>query len=464
MELNRNGIKGNGMRARVVLLSALVVGVLGLPTALAPPGASALVGAPETHTVQVSAEHPERDTFHFTAFYPDHLQVHPGDTVQWNFLDSYAGWHSVTFAPSDMDVATHPEPRYPTELGDDWGVEESGLIKIPDYLALGSPDGFFGEECGRGAIASLALPSQEPCVLSSTDKSVGSSVSDTFFAMNNEDDKTFSLTIDENLPTGAYRYHCLLHPSMVGEVEVVPPTKELDRYTVEEHAADLAADIAAAEALAVEFEDPAKAYDPLTGQWTVHVTEATDDGRVSIMEFLPSNINVKPGDTVRYVAATSPAGSAEPNTVTFPAEAGGGFCLEGGPTACQRVRVAGVRPLGGTAFLWGCDADDLNAGLPMVPLVWTALRDCPDGSKLEWTLQPYMSHPQAAPDDAVLSPATFHNSGILIPAKNPPAYRNRGDGTQFPHEFVANFPTPGTFTYKCLGHPDFMAGTVTVTP
>ena len=459
-------------RVQVALLATAAV-ALAAPAVLHPPAAVAGEESPDAvHRVKVSAVHEDRETFHFTAFYPNKLQVHAGDSVQWEFLGSYAGWHSVTFAPSDMDVAKSPQPRYPTEIGDAWGIEESGLVKLPDAFSLGSPDGFFGDgtRCGRGANPALGWPAQEPCVLSGTDELVGSSISDAFFGTSNSPLKTFNLEVAESMPAGSYRYHCLIHPAMVGELEVVPGDQPLDLYTAEEFEADLASDVANAQEVADRLGDPARAYDPETGEWTVHVTESTEDGRVAIMEYLPANLEVRPGDKVNFVAGGEGPGS-EPNTVTFPSEVGGGFCQTGGPTTCTREqRVVGFRPLGATAFIWGCDADDLNGGVPMTPLApWfagdgTSRNRCPSGTQLEWTVAPYMSHGQPAPDNAVLSPATFHNSGAMVPVDSPASwFRERGDGTQFPSTFEASFPTTGAFPYKCLAHPDFMAGTVTVT-
>ena len=458
-------------RLRIALVAASAV-ALGAPAVFQPPVAVAGEDSVDAvHRVRVSAVHPERETFHFTAFYPNKLQVHPGDAVQWEFLGSYAGWHSVTFAPSDMDVSKHALPTYPPEIGNAWGIEESGLVKLPDAFSLGSPDGFFGDgaRCGRGANPALGWPAQEPCVIDGTDEIVGSSISDAFFGTSNSPLKTFNLEFADSMPTGSYRYHCLIHPSMVGEVEVVPEEQPLDLYTEEEFAADVASDVANATAVADRLSDPANAYDQSREEWTVHVTESTPDGRVAIMEYLPGNLEIATGDKVKFVSGGEVVG-AEPNTVTFPAEVAGGFCQTGGPTSCTREqRVVGFRPLGATAFIWGCDADDLNSGAPMVPLgPWfagngTQRNQCPDGTRLEWTVAPYMSHGQAAPGDAVVSPTTFHNSGALVPVESPaPWFRERGDGTQFPSTFEATFPVAGTFPYKCLAHPDFMGGSIEV--
>lgn len=448
-------------RSRAILLAAAAITVA-TPAVLQPTAAVATKTAPETHTVRVGAVHPERETLLFTAFYPNKLQVHAGDTVQWKFLDSYAGWHSVTFVPSDMDVAKHPVAQYPPEVGEEWGIEESGQVKIPDAVSLGSPDGFYGEACGRGALESIRVPAQQPCVIDSTDEAVGSSLSDTFVAMRDENDKTFTATFDETLATGSYRYHCVLHPDMVGEVEVVPDDEELDPYTEEEFVGDVAADVEDAQELAAQFENPATAYDQQTGEWTVHVTATTDDGRVTIMENLPADLTVKAGDSVRFVAGTGP-GVGEPNTVTFPADTAGALCFEGGPNSCKGLGPApGLRPLAAAAFVVGCDPDDLNSGLPMVPLSWLALRDCPEGQMREWTMPDFMSYGNRAPGDEVLTPVTFHNSGMMIPVGVPEVFRNRGDGTQFPSTFDAKFPVAGTFAYKCLVHPDYMGGLIRV--
>jgi plastocyanin len=83
---------------------------------------------------------------------------------------------------------------------------------------------------------------------------------------------------------------------------------------------------------------------------------------------------------------------------------------------------------------------------------------------MEATLTPLAAEQQRAPDDAVVSPATVHNSGIMIERRLPDRMRGRpaGSGKHFPSEFEATFPVPGTYTYRCLIHWDFMAGTITV--
>lgn len=449
----------------VRLLTAIATGAVLLgPVAGHDPSSPALAAEPETRTIRVSAIDPVKETFHHTAFYPSSQQVRRGDIVEWSFLDSYAGWHTVTFDPADMAVAEHPSPVYPEALmGGRWGQDETGFTKMPQKFVLGSTDGGYGpDRCGRGAVAVLGWPEQQPCVLDGYGTLIGSSMSDTFVAMNTGSNKRFKVEIGPNMPLGAVRYHCLLHPSMVGELEVVGDTEPVDTYTDAEFAADLAADTAAAQALAATFANPADAYDPETGTWEVKVTEATPSGRTVIMDFLPTNLEVRPGDQVRFVAGGSEARSNEPNTVTFPSDAGGSFCIRGSMTTCDRVRVVGIRPLGGTAFVWGCDPDDPDSGLVFTPITWSAARDCPPGQTLEWVLTPYMSHPQEAPGGEVATPASYHSSGVMMPEGAPLALRTRGDGTLFPSTFTARFPTPGDLPYRCIAHPDFMAGSIRV--
>ena len=75
-----------------------------------------------------------------------------------------------------------------------------------------------------------------------------------------------------------------------------------------------------------------------------------------------------------------------------------------------------------------------------------------------------LANQQRAPGDAVVSPATLHNSGIMIRGALPERLRGRpaGSGNLFPTEFEATFPVPGTYNYRCLMHWDFMAGSITV--
>jgi plastocyanin len=65
-----------------------------------------------------------------------------------------------------------------------------------------------------------------------------------------------------------------------------------------------------------------------------------------------------------------------------------------------------------------------------------------------------MTSGQPAAGNAVATPATVHNSGLILPATAPEFQRGlpKGSGQHFPTEFRAVFPTSGTFSFGCSLH------------
>lgn len=435
------------------------------------------------HRVLAGATGPHPDApFLYQKFYPSTLQVQRGDLVEWCHNGSY-DYHTVSFLPSDMDVALHPE----TDTGDHlagWRWDETGQKAIDESMMFGHGRGDPSDECGLGP--HFHLDAQAPCILSSTDEEVSSSLWDQFFSMGTTD--TFRTVID--LKPGLYRYHCKIHTSMEGYVEVLPPDEAPANPSHRDVDAEIAADYAEAQSVFEELSDPSDAYDHENRRWTVRVGTQTDDRSVAIEQFLPSRITVRKGDTVHYVAETD-----EPNSVTFPGgrqfegmtlpngdridgkytDPQGGFSATG---ECDVHSCTGdiAAPWGmvGLAFVWNCDADGRAAGapgtLPYVPVA-TAQRTksahgCIAGGFPEIVSLPWYGDQQRAPGDLVLSEKTFHNSGTMLDPDLPDWYRTvRAAGpfptATFPHTFDAKFPNEGTFKYFCSAH-EFMNGTVVV--
>ncbi|HVL32331.1 MAG TPA: hypothetical protein VM600_01985 [Actinomycetota bacterium] len=442
-------------------LGRLIVLLIMSAATLATPSAGA--EGPTQHVVQVGATHPTNplSPFGYTRFYPDVLRVHQGDLVEWRWgAASYFGWHSVSFFADDMSVADHP-------TGNDAAVplfarldETPGSLAMNEAWIFGKPTGGkYGEAaCGRGPWR--ALPAQAPCVLRSADQTVTSSVSDSFFNMPAIPQKlSFSVQID--VPVGAYRYRCLMHPGMDGRVEVVAPEQPVP--TSEEIAAqrerDIAADTAEAEALFAALSSPSGAYNTATKEWTVKVGADTDSGHVSIYAFLPADVPARAGDRIRYVAGTK-----EPHTTTFTDQPVAGTFSARGPCGASQCPDGPGYGLGFTAFPFACELDAPATGAPAI-FAWGPRPD--DGCRvgdLEWLIAPYMADATRAPDDAVSTPATFHHSGALFNESLPMWFRGdpRAPGATFGSSFGARFPAPGRFSYYCIAHPDFMFGAVNV--
>lgn len=478
-------------------VALLVLSILApISPATADESAHAGDAAPQTHLVRAGANNPvdpatgepSPEHFVYTAYYPQRLQVHRGDTVRWEMLGGYGGWHTVTFKGRGSQPAPamrHDEAPRTVAFTQEW-------------LHGGAPGG----PCGRSSWWDVSgVPDQDPCVLTDAaldgpHEGVSSSIWDRFASMPDSNCPE-CLSPDHGvgaawvakveLSPGTYDYYCRLHPQMKGSLEVLPAEQPLDNPTSEETAQQVAHDYANAKATAAKLGDAATAYDPDRGEWVVNVGGDTDDRRVEILDFLPGVLpDARPGDRVRFVAH-----SQEPNSVVFhaaPTVAGrdavqGGFSatgscdIDGCTTDDAFTPVGPFSPWGltGFAFVWQCDYDDPAGGAPGVPLAWIPPRitartggavdtGCPDeggtAATVELTVGSTMTERFAAAGDAVV-PGAVHSSGMLMDDELPGWYRNHPDGTPFPSDFTANFPVSGSFPYICINH-EFMRGRIDV--
>ena len=505
MDISRAGAVG---AVTTALLAGHLVAVV--PATAAPPDRPA-TAVQQTHLVRAGTSNPldaktgkpSPESFVYTSYYPQHLQVHPGDTVRWEFTGGYGGWHNVTF------LGPGGEPAHLVRH------DETGMALNEPWLH-GAPRDGSSEACGRASFwESSGIRDQPPCVLDAgsvdgPDDVLSSSVWDRFMSMPDSDCEgcasrdpdvgaAWVLTISEGMPTGRYEYFCRMHPHMKGVLEVVDRKRSLKNPTADDIEAQIRADYENAKATAKALSDPAHAYDSATRTWQVHVGADTADRRVEILEYLPPALgDVRRGDTVEFVAR-----SQEPNTVLFhpgPSVGGrdvvhGGFSGTGrcGPSSCttdapevgaQPVddalddRFAAVGPFYptgavGLAFPWGCDYDGPATGAPGVPIAPYVVprmqgRTAPAGVSYgciggvvpEMTLAPWMAAPTTSPG-GLITDGTLHSSGLLFDESVPDWYRQRPDGTPFPSRFTARFPTAGSFDFVCAAH-ESMRGTVTV--
>jgi plastocyanin len=376
----------------------------------------------------------------FQAFYPETMQVHRGDTVEWRFAHGFATFHTVTFQPEDMDVARAPLPLDGAHDPFIRADELPGALAFSEDLLLGSGCGLIFEDTINGR------PAQRPCDIRTTDRRYSSQASDGLLNINAPQSQGFAAVI--NLPPGRYRYHCNFHPSMHGYVEVVDGKKPLPSQAQIDAAARAAleADLATARELQRAQSVPTSTLHGDQRAWTVHVGATSADGRVSINDYLPSEVKLDPGDAVHFVAE-----GVEPNTVTFPKDVVGSFTLEGCDTAsCDGhlvptgVVIAVAPP--------ACEFDDPARGLPGLP-TWIPTAGCRAGSKLEVQLSALATEPTRAPKNRIVSPVTFHNSGFMMDtARQPRWYADRPGDRDWLRTFDAVFPSEGTFTYSCLIH------------
>ena len=82
-------------------------------------------------------------------------------------------------------------------------------------------------------------------------------------------------------------------------------------------------------------------------------------------------------------------------------------------------------------------------------------------TRLEMLAGPAVASAQPAPGNLVASAGTLHNSGLLFAPHTHASFLDKPDGTRFPTEFGATFPTGGSFPYFCIAH-EFMKGQIDV--
>jgi plastocyanin len=394
------------------LLVACIVTVL-----LAPAGAAVKADAPD-YVVNVGATHPTnpRSFNMYEGFFPRHLRVHKGDWVRWEFPNQMhlaQAFHTVTFGNPDETAYARAD-------------------EIPGTFAFDERS-FFTVGCGRAG--------QPICVISTPGPFVGSGTPIQHFGGVGKI-QPFDAIID--LQQGTYGYFCALHhPAMQGTIEVVADDVVVDNPKPEDFAGDIAAATAQADEAFAALSDPTFEIEDGHKAWTVDAGAHIDgDVRVSTEAFFPSLLTISRGDTVRWDMGTTA------HTVTFP-DTG-----QQGPPRHLTLN---------------CEFDGPATGAPGVPGIAAVgtqgLPWCPPGGTTEMTLTELAANQHRAFGDAVVSPATVHNSGIMIDPVLPERMRGRppGSGSYFASGFEASFPVPGTYAYRCLIHWEFMSGTITVT-
>lgn len=365
--------------------------------------------------VQVGAINPNDPAkpYEYTRYYPEELQIHRGQTVRFNFIENLPlGFHTVTFSSAGLPGYWRPD-------------DVPGTYAFPD-------EGLLSSACGRG--------SQPACSFTSPDQFLSSG-----FVVNAPAHSPFRVTVD--LPPGTYSYFCTIHATMTGTIEVVPDAAPLEtQASIDALAAQqVLDDTANADALFQAGGTSRVTHENGQRVWHVLLGDSTDDDHVAIDTYLPASLpDVAPGDKVRFEFRERGAGPIknEIHTVTFPEEIG----------------VHGIA----LAFYPACDPDDPATGLKGIPGAWGVDGpECPWNTEFLW--QPRITSTTPAPGNAVLTPATFHDSGAMIPPGAPESFRTLPDtGELRPVTFEAEFPNAGTFSFACSIHEHFMTGSVTV--
>lgn len=353
------------MRTRS-LRGGLLLGATLITAAAAVPGAASAA----TATVDVGAAIKSLKG-DLDAYYPTKTVIRAGDKVTFVFK----GFHTVTFLP---------KTGKPLAL-----VVPTGKSSPAASDAAGTPFWWGGTAPQLGFNSKVIFPTKGATVSGTTLVNSGAP---------QKPNQRFTVSFPK---AGTYRYICSIHPSMKGQVKVLPAggtapdAATLAKTATKEQAKDLGA------ARTAEKAAPGKA--PANT-----VLAGAGATRYSLFQFFPKTLTVKAGTTVTFKMASK----NEVHTITFASK------------ASLKTLSKGTEPGPPPTF-----ALDSKAALP--------------------------SEPPGAP--VALSP-TLHGDGFLnsgfitdpIPAYAPP------------HSFAVTFTTPGTYHYGCLIHSG-MEGDVLVT-
>lgn len=214
----------------------------------------------QDYVVQAGLNDPKDPTIVVTEFMPEKISVKAGTTVRWSWDGTEP--HSVTFNPDRKAPPPGPpdEALFAPAPGD---VNVAGTLVNSGLVPMG--------------------PGPAP---------------------------TFSQTFSD---AGSYQYFCVIHPGMIGTVEVsasdgdspadvaARATKQRDEWLAEGRAAKAKLKGAAPK--------PERAADG-TSTWSVEMGTTTE--HTDILAFAPIPVKVKSGDTVRFVN-----NSGAPHTATF---------------------------------------------------------------------------------------------------------------------------------------------------
>jgi plastocyanin len=396
----------------------------------------------QTWHVQVNNVSPEGENWSFTTFYPDQLQVHPGDSIEFTLAPNQQAFHTVHLLALGMT----PMEFYQGFSG--------GFIQ-PD---LTTPGGWTRTYFGFQAGTPCGRTGQHTCpaVDVTDDISFGIASPVLFNAppSGGEGNTSWTTTIDVNTRPGPYYFMSDVDgPTMLGRIDVVPfdqpvqPASELEEQAARQYEADL-------NWLAGQdrIDYPAETSNPDgTKIWQVSagsggrtmIATATQTGQspdkkswLSINEFAPSNMVIIAGDTITW---TNDSPGATPHTVS-------GF--GGSPDAI---------PQGLDPFQPGCLTSDGGTTLPpegsFPPDIWNT---CPG---MEVNRLTDASQPSAPSGETyVEGPRT---SGILLNQE----YLDSaiGAGLPFASNYSVTFENPGVYAYRCEIHPG-MTGNVVVIP
>jgi plastocyanin len=366
---------------------------------------AAAEGGAETVTVNVDAS-PASTSMAFTAYFPNEVTLHPGDTI--DFASNFSGEpHTVTFGTLVDEGMAKADPNAQDEPAE--------LKKIPPLLPDGPGDAIqaSAQPC---FLASGDPPASDAC---SADQQKQPDFDGTQTYYNSgflADGDTFEVKLADDLRPGTYAYFCALHRGgMTGTVTVVAAdAKAQSADEVEEAAQKALSDAQAQLQPAVDAikKGTLPPFLPTAAPGSVIAGGGAEESPSGVpVLFGPDSVDVKVGDSVTWTIIG-------PHTVTF----GGDETLR---TAIARAPDGGVH-LNEQAF-----APAGGAGQPQGP-------------------PPEAPGPPIAIDGGSYDGSGVHSSGVVL--SFPPQL----------YTYSLKFTKAGTYDYFCTIHAD-MKGVVNVT-
>ena len=411
--------------------------VAGAQEAATPIGAQPATPVPGAKTWQVLVNNvsPAGENWSFNAFYPDHLQAHPGDSIVFSLVANPNAFHTVMvlnrdYTPAEMYqgfAGGFVQPR---------DQSQPDLLLSPYFVdeAVTHPELSDRGPCGRTG--------QNPCPIGqpTVDRGINSGVLVNPPPSGGQGNTSFAVMLDPAAPLGPYIFTSLVDgPTMSGWIDVVAPDQpvqsagELEATAQRQYAADLAW-LASHD----RFTNPPEASNlDGTKTWQVDAGGGSPDNpRLSINEFAIAPKVIHAGDTVTWTNR-SPAVVA--HTIS-------GFAAT--PDAIPQD----LNP-----YQAGCVTSSGELQLPppgsFPPDIWNT---CPGAEVNNLTA---FSQPSAPSGD--LYSDGERTSGILLPQD----YLDSpiGQGLPFASSYSVTFPNTGTYAYHCAIHPG-MVGSVVVLP
>ena len=383
-------------------------------------------GGGGTKAVVFTVEVDGKTTFaaSFIAYFPNDVQAHPGDTV--DFHNNFSGEpHSVTLGTDVDDVFSVIAQACP-----------NGGLADPDCQE-GPPEQYADQYNAADAKLPLLIPDDptqpisqaaaQPCYLATGDAPTDNSAcsadqmtqpdfdgTQTFYNSGYlaDDGEVFAVKLSDDIAPGVYNYYCLLHrEGMSGTITVVAKDTGVPKPEDQAAAGDQAlADVVAKLQPAVDDMASLTADTALAGNFSEDAPEA------EINEFGPSDITISAGDAVTWTVLG-------PHSIAF--------------NATEDARPILAKGSDGTVSLNTKAATPAPEGAP---------GQTPPGPD-----SPPVEEPTLI-DAGEWDGQGFHSSGLIL---------SFGPGDPGYSAYKLTFTTAGTYTYICTVHPD-MEGTVTV--